>query len=162
MIKQLEKSVRVKESAETAHVSSLIREYKQKRWVANSDRLGKPDSLSAWCSIQDLENFITEAKSNGGDGVRFYFAAYPDNYQAIPGFAGRQTILHVATKSKVSLSGDVKNKDMYVLKNGQTHILFGGNDPLKICPPICGNSEGGMGDLGITIVDKGNKGMEVI
>lgn len=161
MIKQLEKSVRVKESAETAHVSSLIREYKQKRWVANSERLGKPDSLSAWCSIQDLENFIAEAKSNGADGVKFYFAAYPDNYQAIPEFSGRQTIVHVATKSKVNLSGAVQNKDMYILKNGQTHIMFGGNDPLKICPPYC-NVDGGMGDLGITIVDKGNKGMEVI
>jgi hypothetical protein len=162
MITQLKKSVKIKESAETSHVSELIREYKQKRWVANSERLGKPDSLSGWCSIQDLENFIEEAKSNGGDGIKFYFAAYPDNYQAIPEYSGRQTIVHVATKSRVTLNGKVSNKDIYILKDGKAKILSGGNDPLMICPPACSAHDGGMGGLGITIVDKGHNGMEII
>ncbi len=37
-----------------------------------------------------------------------------------------------------------------------------GFNNLTICPPICSStSEGGMGDLGITIIDKGEKGMEI-
>jgi hypothetical protein len=38
--------------------------------------LGKEDSLSAWWSIEELEDFITEAKTHGADGVKFYFGAY--------------------------------------------------------------------------------------
>jgi hypothetical protein len=38
-----------------------------------------------------------------------------------------------------------------------------GSYPPGLCPPHCNlNSEGGMGDLGITIIDKGAKGMEII
>jgi hypothetical protein len=162
MIKQLEKSVRVKERAETANPDVLIREYKQTRWVSNSDSIGKPDALSAWYSIEDIENFLSEAKSNGGDGIKFYFAAYPKNYSPKPEYAGRQTLVTVATRSKVTAAGEIANKDLYISRNGQTKILCS-YDPPKICPPNCPPpSEGGMGDLGITIVDKGDKGMEII
>jgi hypothetical protein len=161
MTTRLKKSVIVGKHADTAQVDVLIREYKEKRWALNSERIGKPDSLSAWFSIEDMENFLTSAKENGGDGIKFYFAAYPEDYALKPEFAGRQTLVKVATKSKFTEMGAVANKDIYIIKNGRAKILSGLLPP--ICPPTCNsNSEGGMGDLGITIVDHGDKGMEII
>jgi hypothetical protein len=160
-----QKNVAVAEIAKdcnTLEVDTLIREYKQTRWVPNSKQIGKPDSLSAWYSIEDMENFLAEAKSNGGDGFKIYFGAYPKNYESKPEYAGRQTLVMVPTKSKISESGVVANKDIYVLRNGQIQLGHG-LGPGNICPPTCNpGSEGGMGDLGITIVDKGEEGMEIV
>ena len=160
MIAQVKQSVRVDKNVNTEHVDSVIREYKQTRWAPNSDRIGKPDSLSAWYSIEDIENFINSAKANGGDGIKFYFAAYPEDYSSKPEYAGRQTLAMVATKSKLTEMGAIANKDIYYSKNGTLKILSGSNP--NLCPPICNpSSEGGMGDLGIGIIDKGEKGMEI-
>jgi len=160
MTTQLKNYVKAGKDVRTTEMDTLIREYKQKRWVANSEKLGKPDSLSAWYSIEEMESFIALAKSNGGDGIRFYYGAYPENYETMPEYAGRQTLVKVATRSRTTASGDIANKDLFLTKNGQLKILCGFN-PIT-CPPKCSPSEGGMGDLGITIVDKGDKGMEIV
>jgi|SRR5450432_2153126 len=140
----------------------FIREYKKTRWVHNSERIGKPDSLSAWYSIEDIEKFLAKAKSNGGDGIKFYFGAYPENYKQMPEYAGRQTLVTVATKSKITIEGTIANKDIYTISKGKAKILSV-DSITKLCPPICSsNSEGGTGDLGITIIDRGEKGMELI
>ena len=161
MITQEKDFVKTSKSGDTQHADTLIREYKQTRWVPNSERISKPDSLSAWYSIEDIENFLETAKSNGGDGIKFYFAAYPENYASKPEYAGRQTLAMIATKSKLTVLGEIANKDIYVSKNGRTKILSGITPP-TLCPPTCGPGEGGMGDLGITLVDRGEKGMEII
>jgi len=162
MVALHEKNLKVSKDVKTEQVDTLIREYKQSRWVPNSDRIGKPDSLSAWYSIEDIEMFLASAKENGGDGIKFYYAAYPEDFAPRPEYASRQTLVMVATKSKVSEMGAIANKDVYITKNGQIKLLHGLVPP-GLCPPLCNsNSEGGMGDLGITIVDKGEKGMELI
>lgn len=155
-------NVSISKDAKTVEADTLIREYKQKRWVSNSERISKPDSLSAWYSIEEMENFLNLAKSHGGDGIKFYYGAYPEDYSAKPEYAGRQTLIMVGTKSKLTELGAIANKDIYYLQNGQTKILGGLGGP-QICPPTCNPpSEGGMGDLGIAIIDKGNKGMEIV
>jgi len=160
LIKNSLKKEVVKDS-DTKNAEALIRQYKQKRWVANSERIGKPDSLSAWYSIEELENFLTLAKDNGGDGIKLYFGSYPEDYKPKPEYAGRQTLVLVATKSKVTVTGATANKDIYVTQEGQVKILCT-KDP-TMCPPYChSNSEGGMGDLGITIVDRGMDGMAIV
>ena len=161
MITQQKNSVKSGLNAGSGQVGNLIREYKQNRWSPNSERIGKSDSLSAWYSIEDMENFLALAKSKGGDGVRFYFAAYPAEYAPKPEYAGRQTLVMVGTRSKITETGAAANKDIYYSKNGRLKILSG---VLPVtCPPSCNPpSEGGMGDLGITIIDKGEKGMEII
>jgi hypothetical protein len=161
MITQQKKSVRVHTRAGTNESAEFIREYKKTRWVANSERIGKADSLSAWYSIEEMENFIALAKSKGGDGIRFYYGAFPEDYAAQPEYAGRQTIVKVATRSKITENGTVAHKDIYCSKNGRLKILSGVIP--KGCPPACSPpSEGGMGDLGITIIDKGEKGMVIV
>jgi hypothetical protein len=161
MITKQKKLVNVSKDAKTVEADTLIREYKQKRWVANSERISKPDSLSAWYSIEEIEKFLILAKSHGGDGIRFYYGAYPEDYSPRTEYAGRQTLVMVGTKSKKVNEGILANKDIYYSQHGKTKILSGLGGP-NLCPPICNPpSEGGMGDLGIAIIDKGEKGMEI-
>ncbi len=161
MITKQKKLVNVSKDAKTVEADTLIREYKQKRWVTNSERISKPDSLSAWYSIEEIENFLSLAKSHGGDGIKFYYGAFPEDYSSKPEYAGRQTLVMVGTKSKLTELGIIADKDIYYSHNGNTKILSGLIP--KGCPPVCNPpSEGGMGDLGITIVDKGVNGMEII
>ena len=48
MTTQEKNSVKVSKDVNTEYVDTVIREYKQNRWVQNSERIGKPDSLSVW------------------------------------------------------------------------------------------------------------------
>jgi len=162
MLTQTKNFVKSDSTPDFEPIDDLIREYKKTRWSPNSERIHKPDSLSAWFSITDLENFLNLAKTKGGDGVKFYFAAYPKDYLPKPEYAGRQTLALVGTRSKISETGEIANKDIYYSKNGRLKILSGSTQP-TLCPPICGPaSEGGIGDLGITIIDHGEHGMVMI
>jgi hypothetical protein len=160
MTTQVKNHVRAKKSRSTDDVENFIREYKQKRWVQNSERIGKADSLSAWYSVEELESFLALAKSNGGDGVRFFYGAFPENYTTKPEYAGRQTLVMVATKSRTTDDGCTTDKNIYRKNNGRVEILSGILP--KGCPPACPPPDGGMGDFGITIVDRGSKGMEIV
>lgn len=145
----------------TAHVDNVIRNYKQERWVNNSKHIGKEDSLSVWYSIEELEEFLAKAKSHGADGVKIYFGAYDKNYEGDPLYAGRQTVVFVATKAKESASG-ILDKDLYISNKGQNEIVafnFG-----RLCPPYCRPTgvDGDDSGIGITIVDKGEEGILVV
>src|ERR1700712_1583613 len=94
------KSLKVGKYVNTAHVDKVISTYKKERWVHNTKRIGKEDSLSGWDSVEELEGFIENIKQHGADGIKMYFAAYPSDYTETPEYAGRQTIVLVATKSK--------------------------------------------------------------
>lgn len=160
MTTQVKNYVSAKKTSRTEDAETFIREYKQKRWVQNSERIGKADSLSAWYSVEELEKFLALAKSNGGDGVRFFYGAFPEDYTAKPEYAGRQTLVMVATKSRTTDDGCTTDKNIYRKNNGRVEILSGIIP--KGCPPACPPPDGGMGDFGITIVDRGSKGMEIV
>jgi hypothetical protein len=158
------KSLRVGKYVKTAHVDNVIRNYKQNRWIQNSERIGKEDSLSAWWSIEEVEEFLAKAKDHGADGVKFYFAAYDQDHAPYAEFADRQTLVMVGTKQKETATG-VKNKDIYI-EDGETTTILAYNES-SICPPFCGGGATGEGNgmddgIGITIIDKGEKGMLVI
>jgi hypothetical protein len=160
MIKYQKKALKAGTYVDTAHVDSVIRTYKQERWVYNSERIGKEDSLSTWYSIEELEEFIETAKTNGADGIKIYFAAYPKDFAKDPEYAGRQSVVLVATKQKQTEEG-VQNKDVYVAGQAGAQILaynFG-----SICPPYCGGKGVGPDDgVGIAIVDRKDKGLSII
>jgi hypothetical protein len=151
------KSLKVGKQVNTEHVNTVIKNYKKERWVHNSNRLGKEDSLSVWYSIEELEEFIAMSKDHGADGIKLYFGVYDKDYEQQPLYAGRQTIALVATKHKVTEAGE-SNKDIYIQTQNGSNILAwnAGN----MCPPYCGTRDGfGFGDIGITIVDKGEDGI---
>lgn len=154
------KSLKVGKFVDTKHVDTVIRTYKQERWMQNSERIGKEDSLSAWYSVEELEEFLAVAKKHGGDGVRIYFAAYPENFAEVPLFAGRQTVVLTATRSKQTENGPL-HKDIYVTQGNKTEILA--YNMASICPPYCkpmGSVD--FEGIGLTFVDRGAKGISVI
>jgi len=148
------KSVKVGKYVNTEHVDSVIKNYKKERWVHNSERLGKEDSLSAWYSVDELEEFLANAKEHGADGVRLYFGAYDKDYAVQPLYAGRQTIVLVATKQKETENGNV-NKDIYINTENQASILA--YNFATICPPFCDVDNG----IGVSIIDKGKEGFVI-
>jgi len=158
MTKTQKKSLKVGKPVGTNHVNTVVRNYKKERWVHNSQRLGKEDSLSVWYSIEELEEFIGIAKNHGADGIKLYFGAYDENYKDEPLFAGRQTVVLVATKHKITEAGE-SNKDLYVQTDKGTTTIMAWNAG-AVCPPFCGPKDG-FGDLGITILDKGDEGFIV-
>ncbi|HEY0678012.1 MAG TPA: hypothetical protein VGD17_06990 [Chitinophagaceae bacterium] len=163
MITTEKKSLQVGKYVNTSHVDTVIRTYKQERWVHNSDRIGKEDSLSAWYSVEELEEFMETIKQHGADGIKIYFGAYPDNYTEVPEYAGRQTVVLVATKRKQSGNGGMIDKDIYTNTEKGSQILA--YNMSKLCPPFCGGTRDDDADwdgLGITIVDRKEKGLTVI
>ena len=153
------KSLKVGKQVNTDHVNTVIKNYKKERWVHNSNRLGKEDSLSVWYSIEELEEFIAMSKEHGADGIKLYFGVYDKDYEEQPLVAGRQTIALVATKHKITEAGE-SNKDIYIQTEKGSSILAWNAG--RICPPFCGSKDGfGFGDIGITILDKGDEGMVI-
>lgn len=157
MLVNQKKSLKVGKLVNTDHVNSVIRNYKQERWVHNSRRLGKEDSLSAWFSVEELQEFFEKVKDHKGDGIRIYFGAYDQDYTEQPLYAGRQTVVLVATKQKETENGDT-NKDIYIpSKNGSSILAY---NSAHLCPPFCDTGDD-FGGIGITIVDKGNEGLVI-
>jgi hypothetical protein len=155
MLATKKKSLKIGKLVNTEHANTVIRNYKQERWAHNSTRLGKEDSMSVWYSVEELEQFFGMAKEHGADGIRMCFGVYDKDYADQPLYAGRQTIVLVATKEKYSDEGVVR-KDVYInTENGPSILAYNAGG---ICPPICSSPDNGFG---ITIVDKGDEGMVV-
>lgn len=117
------------------HVSMLRDNYKENRWKANSERLGKMDSLSVWYSLDELKEYIATAEAAGADGIRVYFGVYPSSFPENILLEDRQTIVFVATQQKISETGKTENKDLYVsTPKGAEIVAFNFGLP---CPPAC-------------------------
>lgn len=163
------KTLKVGKFVDTTYVDTLIRNYKQERWVQNSERIGKEDSLSLWYSVEELEEFIEKIKMYGADGVKMYFGAYSSDFADNPLYAGRQTVVLVGTKKNNSEQG-AANKDIYITTEAGTSILA--YNYSQMCPPTCGGSgpvkptsdpsADDWGGIGVTIVDRGDKGVVIV
>lgn len=154
---------------DTKHVDMLLSTYKKERWVANSEKLGKLDSLSAWYGIEELNEFIRTAQKHGADGIRMYFGVYPETFNKVPEFAGRQTIVMVATKDKTDANGNTISKHIYrQTEEGMQLLAF---NMSNLCPPICNSTGPGSGSdfpypiengVGLAIIDDKEDGLIVI
>ncbi|TWW01946.1 hypothetical protein [Chitinophaga pinensis] len=117
------------------HVSMLRENYRENRWRANSERLGKADSLSVWYSLDELKQYIQTAEAAGADGIRVYFGVYPSVFPDNILLQDRQTIVFVGTQQKQSETGKTENKDLYIsTPKGPEIIAFNYGLP---CPPGC-------------------------
>jgi len=136
---------------DTQYVDTMIRTYKKERWLHNSEHIGKEDSLTAWVNLEELEEFVANIKTHGGNGIRICFGAHPEEFENSD-LAGRQTVVMVATRGTDSQV----NKDLYVSANGKANVLAYGWFP--VCPPMC---NGGFTKPGTTLIDRGD-GITVI
>lgn len=130
------------------HVNTLLSNYRDQRWENNSKSIGKADSLSVSYGIDELQQFMDTARKHGADAIKMYFGVYPENYDKMPVYSNRQTIVLVATKKKPSLTGGSLNKHIFIqTEKGQEILAFNvGN----ICPPFCKPTEEG----GYTVIDQ--------
>ena len=149
------KSVNAGNYVSKSQVNELTSAYKQQRWVDNSEKLGKADSLSVWFTVDELENFLERVKAGGGNGVRIHFGVFPQGYRK-PEVAGMQTVVMVANRSK---DGSLENaKELFVDRNGSPEIMA--LDGPILCPPFCSSGGGGLGKT--TLVVRDDNSMEVI
>ena len=148
------KSVNAGELVTKQHVDTLISTYKQERWAANSERLGKADSLSVWFTVEEVEAFLASVKENGGNGVRFHFGVFNADNASEAEFAGRQTVVMIGNRS--TDGSYASSKELYSNKNGKPEIvaLAGGT----LCPPFCGG--GGLGKASLIVRE--DNSMEII
>ena|SRR6185437_9811765 len=152
-----EKSVNAGSYVGKNEKNALTSAYKQQRWAANTERLGRADSLSIWYTVEELENFLNEVKENGGNGVRIHFGVFPEGYRK-PELVGMQTVVMVANRSK---DGSLENaKELLINKNGKTDILAV-DGPIP-CPPYCGLGFGSPSSLGQSTIIMRDDSMEVI
>ena len=161
------KVAKVGKYVDTDHVNTLIRNYKQERWRQNSEAIGKEDTLSVRYTLEELEEFIAKAKRSGANGIRLHFGVYPENYGPNPLFSKQQTVVFVATKNTEMEDGGYTEKNVYVQTQGRADILaynYGSMCPVW-CPgtkkPLTGDDDD-FGGLGITIVDRGEKGISIL
>lgn len=150
------KSVRAGKFVDTNHVNTLVSTYKKTRWAANSDRMGKEDSLSVWYSIEELEEFLMRAKECGADGVRMHFGAYPANFDKKPEVSELQTIVMVANVTSETVTGKVEKNIFVETENGKQILAYNYGGVLPTGDGI------GADGVGITIVERADKGFTVI
>jgi hypothetical protein len=153
------------ELVNTQHVDMLISNYKKERWVANSKKIGKGDSLSVWYGLNELQDFLNKAREHGADGIRMYFGAYPNQYEKNSAVSNQQTLVLVATKTKADASGGTVNKHIYYqTEQGMEVLAFNMG---SICPPFCGGGYGNAGfivgeGLGLSLLDDQEGGVLVV
>ena len=151
--------------ASSEHVNELVGNYKKHRWLDNSNKLGKPDALSTWFGLEELQNFLKEAAENMADGIKMFYGVYPPDYHDEL-IAGRQTIVLVATRKAENHPG-ARNKAIMVNKKGVKTLLafnFG-----ETCPPFCGGTPPDYNDglsmeldnIGQVMIEK-NGNLEII
>lgn len=147
--------VKVGKFVDSDHVDQLRKNYRDKRWADNSRRIGKPDALSVWFSLEDMEHFLQQLRKHGGNGIRYYFGAYDEAFAERPMYAGRQTIVMVGTREKEGGNA----KDIYIQTGESTSILA--YNLGKLCPPVCQSGDG-LDEIGMVITDKGSEGLIVV
>jgi hypothetical protein len=116
------------------HVNTLRRNYEAKRWVENSKRIGKQDSLGVWYGLDDLRCFLDTAEKSGADAVCLYFGVYPSSFPGETWRENTQTVVFVAGKQTIAANGVTVPTDIYVPgPNGPQLIAFNISGPLA--PP---------------------------
>lgn len=150
---------RAGELVSTQHAEELINNYKKTRWVHSSERIGKKDSLSVWYSVEELEGFLDMIKNAGGDGIKMHFGVYSDDFQKVPEYAGRQTVVMLGTKAKEEENGNIVNKNIYLQTDKGTSLLAFNLGCM--CPPKCGLGIIQEEGIGISINDKGGNGISI-
>lgn len=109
----------------------------------------KPDSRSIWFSADRLQGLLDKIKSEGGDGIRFYYATYDSIYPKVIGsntppqiYWGYNTLVMVSTKDSTNQANEKFHRDYFTSKpKGSDKPVLGfivGGPPEnrgELCPP---------------------------
>lgn len=121
----------------------MVANYAPRAGFVDRDGEQLPNTRTVWFSVAQLKAFINEIEGEGGDGIRFYFAAYDDDYSEngeemdVPPaeYWGYNTLLMVPTRDSTA-NGVTHHRDYLTPAGaGTSTIQNRGN----LCPPLCGD-----------------------
>lgn len=128
---------------DTALVNERVTNFINNKHPLLSTAIGKPESKSAWYSIDQFEELVRELHYQNADGLRIYFGAYGETDLLYP---NQLTIIFVPTCLD-EISG--KHKDIIIDNDdnfcdrsnaSQKSTTTGtrkGLDSIGLCPPSC-------------------------
>ena len=102
----------------------------------------KPNTRAVWFSLAKMKALVAKIESEGGDGIRFYYAAYDSTYSDtchthIPqrDYWNHNTLLMVSTVDSGSYHWDYYNNDPRGTI-GKGHIILAAPENRgEMCPP---------------------------
>lgn len=121
----------------------MVANYAPRAGFVERDGEQLPNTRTVWFSLEQLNAFINEIERDGGDGIRFYLAAYDDDYSEtgdntdVPPaeYWGYNTLLLVPTRDSTA-NGVTYHRDYLTPAGvGTSTIQNRGN----LCPPLCGD-----------------------
>lgn len=122
---------------EQEYADELKKNYREQRYSYNNELIGKSDSLSVTFGIKEIEEFVVLIDQHRGDGIRFYYGAYPDYYEEMPEYSSMQTLVVVGIKQLKTTEGWMI-KDMILTEDG--NVIKNSLNMGSLCPPYCGGT----------------------
>ncbi|MFB2121126.1 hypothetical protein [Parapedobacter sp. 2B3] len=105
-----------------------------------------PNSRAIWFSVELIKSLAAQVEAEGGDGIRFYFAAYDDDYSQVRDgsyvppkrYWGYNTLLMVSTRDSVA-NGQHYHRDYFseggvVAKSEKAGFIINRGN---VCCPDC-------------------------
>ncbi len=129
-----------------AYAMKLVNNYAPRAGFVPKNDPQRPDSRSVWFSLDRIESLVKQIKAEKGDGIRFYFATYNENYMDnakgphVPpkDYWGYNTLLLVSTRDSLA-NGNLYHRDYYTdASNGVGKgflVTADIQNAGEICPP---------------------------
>ncbi|WP_131538875.1 hypothetical protein [Pedobacter nototheniae] len=117
-----------------------------------------PDTRAVWFSIARLKALVKKIEAEGGDGIRFYYAAYDSTYndksqghQPPRPYWNHNTLIMISTKDSLKKYHRDYYNDKKVGSNGGVNGFIIGTTPEnrgEMCPPPAN-----CNDIGATLIE---------
>jgi hypothetical protein len=124
-------NVILKGSIDVKTAKELVHNFESHIYHKEHPVIGFTDTRCVWFSKEQLQGLLTKVEAEDGDGVRFYFAAYPDDSTHRP-YGDHSTLVMVST-----LPFGGKHVDYFSeIANGKGTILTTTPENQgEMCPP---------------------------
>src|SRR5690606_18466486 len=87
----------------------LVTNYAPKAGYVVHDGDTLPDTRTIWFGIDQIEALVAQIRREGGDGIRFYLAAYDEGAEP---YGGYNTLLMVSTRDSIA-GGEHFHRDYF-------------------------------------------------
>lgn len=126
-------------------VNNRVANYQANKHPLLSDAIQRPDTRSAWYSLEQFEELMREMYYLNADGLRIYLGAYDQND---PNYPGMTTVIFVPTYMDENSGNhtDIVIEEDQVFQErleaaGSAKLLGAARknfDTIGLCPPSCG------------------------
>lgn len=131
-----------------------VANYAKRAGTVISDGKEVPDTRAVWFDIERLKSLIKKIETEGGDGIRFYFATYDSSYNAksnthvpIKEYWNHNTLIMVSTKDSLGYHRDYYNDKINSKAANGMILSTTPENRGEMCPPPA-NCQ----DIGATLI----------